>query len=57
MALIDRVIFDQLKQMSGEEFIIELIDTFLEDAPKMITEMKSALVGNDAIPSAVRRIQ
>ena len=47
MAVIDQVTFDELKQMSGEDFINELIDTFLEDAPNMIAEMKSALDSND----------
>ena len=48
MFAIDRVTFDELKQMSGEDFINELIDTFLEDAPKMIAEIKSALAANNA---------
>ena len=43
MPVIDKSTFDDLKQMSGAEFINELIDTFLEDAPKLLAEMKSAL--------------
>jgi len=43
MPVIDQTTFEELKQMSGEDFINELIDTFLEDAPNMIAEMKSAL--------------
>ena len=46
MSIIDKATFDELKEMSGEEFINELIDTFLEDAPKMIAEMKSGLDSN-----------
>jgi HPt (histidine-containing phosphotransfer) domain-containing protein len=46
MPIIDKATFDELKEMSGEEFINELIDTFLEDAPKMIAEMKSGLDSN-----------
>ncbi len=42
MPVIDKTIFDELKEMSGDDFINELIDTFLEDAPKMIAEIKSA---------------
>ena len=42
MSVIDQLIFNELKQMSGDDFINELIDTFLEDAPKMIAEIKSA---------------
>ena len=48
MPLIDQVTFDELKQMSGAEFINELIDTFLEDSPKLIDEIKSALGVNNA---------
>jgi len=48
MSVIDKTTFDELKQMSGDEFINELIDTFLEDAPKMIEEIKSGLAANNA---------
>ena len=48
MPVIDQTIFEELNQMSGEDFINELIDTFLEDAPKMIAEIKSALNTKDA---------
>jgi histidine phosphotransfer protein HptB len=47
MPLIDRATFEELKQMSGGDFINELIDAFLEDAPKMIGEMQTALAGRD----------
>ena len=43
MPVIDEKTFDELKQMSGPEFINELIDTFLDDSPKLIKEMESAL--------------
>ena len=48
MPLIDSVTFDELKQMSGEGFINELIDTFLDDAPKMMRDLRTALNANDA---------
>ena len=48
MPVIDQATFNELKQMSGEDFINELIDTFLEDAPKMIAEIKSGLDSNNA---------
>jgi HPt (histidine-containing phosphotransfer) domain-containing protein len=48
MPVIDHTTFEELKQMSGDEFINELIDTFLEDAPKMIAEIKSGLAANNA---------
>ena len=48
MPVIDQKTFDELKQMSGDDFINELIDTFLDDAPAMIAEIKSALEANNA---------
>jgi HPt (histidine-containing phosphotransfer) domain-containing protein len=47
MPVIDEKTFDELKQMSGAEFINELIDTFLDDSPKLIEEMGSALKVNN----------
>lgn len=48
MSVIDRATFEELKEMSGEDFINELIDTFLEDAPKLIAEINTALSTNNA---------
>lgn len=48
MPVIDQAVFEELKQMSGDDFINELIDTFLEDAPKMIAELQSSLNVKDA---------
>ena len=45
---IDRITFNELKQMSGADFIGELIDTFLEDAPKLIAAMRSSLSAGNA---------
>ena len=47
MPVIDEKTFAELKQMSGAEFINELIDTFLEDSPGLIEEMESALKVNN----------
>jgi histidine phosphotransfer protein HptB len=47
MPVIDEKTFAELKQMSGAEFINELIDTFLEDSPTLIEEMESALKINN----------
>jgi len=44
---LDRATFEELKQMSGADFIDELVDTFLEDAPKLIEEMRSSLQTRD----------
>ena len=47
MSTIDRATFNELKQMSGANFIDELIDAFLGEAPTMIQNMYSALETKD----------
>ncbi|HUE99609.1 MAG TPA: Hpt domain-containing protein [Anaerolineales bacterium] len=47
MPIIDKATFEELKQMSGADFINELIDAFLEDAPQMIQSMETALEAKD----------
>ena len=47
MPVIDQATFEELKQMSGEDFINELIDAFLEDGPNMLNNMESALASKD----------
>jgi len=47
MPIIDQAAFKELKQMSGEDFINELIDAFLDDAPNMLSNMQTALDTND----------
>ena len=47
MPVIDKATFEELKQMSGADFINELIDAFLEDAPKMLGQMQAALATRD----------
>ncbi|MDQ2693484.1 MAG: Hpt domain-containing protein [Chloroflexota bacterium] len=53
MPVIDRTAFEELEQISGADFINELIDAFLDDAPKMIKEMEIALTSRD--PESLRR--
>lgn len=48
MSIIDKGTFEELKTLSGAEFINELIDAFLEDAPHMIQNMRTALETKDA---------
>ena len=45
---IDRATFDALREAAGAEFVIELVDTFAEEAPGMLAELRRALVANDA---------
>jgi histidine phosphotransfer protein HptB len=50
---LDMTTFEELRAMSGADFIDELVDTFLDDAPKLLNEMKAALQAND--PDTFRR--
>ena len=40
--LIDLPTFSALQGAAGAEFVVELVDTFLEEAPGMLAEMRSA---------------
>ncbi len=48
MSVIDLKIFNNLRDAMGADFIGELIDTFLEDAPNQIEQMSDALTEQDA---------
>ena len=45
---IDRASFDALTETTGAEFARELIDTFLEEAPAMLDDLRDALAAQDA---------
>jgi len=45
---IDLAVFRELQDATGAEFVVELVDTFLEEAPGMIAEMRSARAATDA---------
>ncbi|HKY54772.1 MAG TPA: Hpt domain-containing protein [Anaerolineales bacterium] len=47
MPLIDKATFEELKQISGADFINELIDAFLDDGPGMIQNMQASLDTKD----------
>jgi histidine phosphotransfer protein HptB len=47
MPVIDQATFEELKQMSGEDFINELIEAFLDDGPNMLNNMQTALETKD----------
>lgn len=46
--LIDRTVFDELKDNAGAEFVAELVDTFLAEAPQMLAELRGALSAGSA---------
>lgn len=45
---IDRAVLVALSESVGTEFVAELIDTFMEEAPGMFEELRQALRKNDA---------
>jgi histidine phosphotransfer protein HptB len=47
MPVIDKATFEELEQMSGEDFINELIDAFLEEGPNMLNNLHAALQAGD----------
>ena len=47
MSVIDKATFAELKQMSGEDFINELIEAFLDDGPNMLRNLQTALDAGD----------
>ena len=42
--------FDELKQTVGAEFVAELVDTFLEEAPQMLAALRAAFDAQAADP-------
>lgn len=46
--MIDKNTFNALKESTGDDFIIELINTFLEDTPSQLEQLRNALAAQDA---------
>ena len=40
--VIDQAVYAELQDTAGAEFVTELVDTFLEEAPVMLAELRSA---------------
>lgn len=47
-AVIDRAVFEDLQQTAGEDFAHELVDTFLEEAPGLLAQLRAARQAADA---------
>ena len=45
---IDRATFEALKDTTGAEFVLELVDTFLQEAPSMLDDLRASLAAKDA---------
>jgi HPt (histidine-containing phosphotransfer) domain-containing protein len=46
--VIDPVIFAELQEAAGSEFVTELVGTFFEEAPAMLMELRSAQAARNA---------
>ena len=47
-ATIDATTFTELQAAAGADFVKELIDTFLEEAPTMLAALRSTVASRDA---------
>jgi HPt (histidine-containing phosphotransfer) domain-containing protein len=45
---IDQAVYSELQTTTGVEFVAELVDTFLEEAPGMLAELRSARADGNA---------
>jgi len=45
---IDQATYDTLAETTGADFVRELVATFLQEAPAMLAELRSALAAGDA---------
>ena len=45
---IDRATFEDLKATAGADFVHELVETFLSEAPEMLKDLRAAVASNDA---------
>ena len=45
---VDVATYDALKDTTGAEFAVELVDTFLEEAPRMLETLRQSLAHGDA---------
>lgn len=48
MAAVDAAVFDELKANAGDDFVRELVDTFLAEAPKMLDDLRTSFAAGDA---------
>jgi HPt (histidine-containing phosphotransfer) domain-containing protein len=47
-AAIDPHVFDELQANAGADFVVELVDTFAEEAPPLVAELREALAAGAA---------
>ena len=47
-SVIDRAVFAELRDTTGPEFVAELVDTFLQEVPGMLADLRGARESGDA---------
>ena len=47
---IDAATFRELQESAGAEFVVELVDTFLDEGPRMLAELRAAWDAGSADP-------
>ena len=48
--IIDRAVFDELSSTTGADFVQELVETFAEEAPGLLAQLRDAQVAGTADP-------
>ena len=48
LPVIDVAVLDELGQTAGEDFVVELLGTFFEEAPEMLAALRQALQAGNA---------
>jgi HPt (histidine-containing phosphotransfer) domain-containing protein len=48
MTAIDQPTFEGLEETTGKDFVRELVDTFLKEAPVMLDDLRTSLAKQDA---------
>jgi HPt (histidine-containing phosphotransfer) domain-containing protein len=46
--VIDRAVYSELRDTTGAEFVAQLVDTFLEEGPGMLAELRGARADGNA---------
>src|SRR5215471_15238516 len=47
-SVIDRAVYAELQDTTGAEFVAELVDTFIEEGPGMLAELRAARAEGNA---------
>ena len=47
-SVIDRAVYAELRDTTGAEFVVELVDTFIEEGPGMLAELRAARAEGNA---------